>query len=285
MALAVGRGRFASFWLITIISCCLFTQTLLPIGLLAQFPTLGGKMPPAFRNAFRKLEQSKSVFGSLELQQANTCNPCQHLDGVCHEYGVDKEGQGMLAQAHPIASCGVGHLVPHPSHGVDHHQRQHGLREDESGEKDARKQRCHILHKVEERSVGAVVLANSTLVLQNNSRHPATLLGVHLVDLHVGPQISSIARHHCALVEHRVAVEEPAQDAEDPSGKVDITELQISIGDSVNGGHSLIVGCPARPIDGHGNGSADEARHQEEDRELLGHACPGSCFILDHRQA
>mmetsp|Transcript_83667 Transcript_83667/g.150938 ORF Transcript_83667/g.150938 Transcript_83667/m.150938 type:complete len:80 (+) Transcript_83667:152-391(+) len=74
MALAVGRGRFASFWLITIISCCLFTQTLLPIGLLAQFPTLGGKMPPAFRNAFRKLEQSWDRFWEKKTKEPSDYN-------------------------------------------------------------------------------------------------------------------------------------------------------------------------------------------------------------------
>ncbi|CAE8602115.1 unnamed protein product [Polarella glacialis] len=34
----------------------LVTQTLLPTGWFTQLPTLGGKLPPAFRNAFRKLE-------------------------------------------------------------------------------------------------------------------------------------------------------------------------------------------------------------------------------------
>mmetsp|Transcript_83668 Transcript_83668/g.150939 ORF Transcript_83668/g.150939 Transcript_83668/m.150939 type:complete len:90 (+) Transcript_83668:110-379(+) len=40
----------------------------------AQFPTLGEKMPPAFRNAFRKLEQSWDRFWEKKTKEPSDYN-------------------------------------------------------------------------------------------------------------------------------------------------------------------------------------------------------------------
>mmetsp|Transcript_2508 Transcript_2508/g.6331 ORF Transcript_2508/g.6331 Transcript_2508/m.6331 type:complete len:264 (+) Transcript_2508:125-916(+) len=145
------------------------------------------------------------------------------LDSHRGEQGDDK------AQAVAAVALGVADLVHHATdteHDREHHRRQG---EAERRRRVAQQQAWQVLDEVVQAAVGAVVHACRALVLEDDRwQRFGPLVGVHLVQVHVGADVSlSLAVHRRVLESRGVEVDEPRRHRQEDGAEERVVQLEI----------------------------------------------------------